>query len=98
MKKLIAAIITTLVLTASAWAQPNLTVTYIGISAWGGSYPAYVAQVPPMTRAEVVATLGAPTRVYGYLDIWVGFDMVYLGYYNFLEQPVAIVILPVTSW
>jgi hypothetical protein len=77
---------------------PNLTVSFMGVSPYGGMYTSFVAQMQPMTRDDVRIALGTPTRIYGYADVWLGDDQIYIGYYNWLAQPVAVMILPVTSW
>ena len=97
MKKKIVSIVFLLVmfLTSISYA---LTVTYIGVNAFGGSYIAMQTQIPDMNRSDVIKILGAPTKSYGYMDVWVNHDQVYLGYYDIMGDPVSVVILPVTSW
>ena len=95
MKKLFVAIVIVFFLVAPASA---LTVTYVGVNAWGGSYIATQAQIEPMSRADVVGVLSTPTKSYGYCDVWVKHDQIYIAYYDVFGNPVSVVILPPTSW
>ena len=99
MKKLFAAIVIVFFLVGSASALTSaLTVTYVGVSAFGGSYIATQAQIEPMSRADVVGVLSTPTKSYGYCDVWVKHDQIYIAYYDVFGNPVSVVILPPTSW
>jgi len=96
MKKLLAIIFTCLFITTSSYA--DIKVLFMNISPWGGASITYSASVPDMTKVEVRGILGDPWREYGYLDAWLGGDQVYLMYYNIMQQPTTVIILPVTSW
>ncbi len=96
MKKLLAIIFISLFLISNCYA--DIKVLFMNISPWGGASITYASSIPDMTKAEVRSILGNPWREYGYLDAWLGGDQVYLMYYNIMQQPTTVIILPVTSW
>jgi hypothetical protein len=96
MKKLLAIIFISLVLVSTSYA--DIKVLFMNISPWGGASITYSASIPDMTKLEVRNILGSPWREYGYLDTWLGGDQVYLMYYDIMQQPTTVIILPVTSW
>ena len=96
MKKLLAAIVISLMLVSAAYA--DIKVMFMSVSPWGGAHISYAASIPDMSKADVRAVLGDPWREYGYLDAWLGGDQIYLMYYDLMHQPTTVIILPVTSW
>ena len=94
MKKLLLTILIVLFLATPVYA---LTVTMIGHT-FHGSYVATQAQIAPMSRLQVQAALGPPDKSYGFCDVWIKHDQIYVGYYDIMGQPTSVVLLPVTYW